>query len=248
MQPEKTDFITPSSPPKILFLDMEGTVLMKEHRLDDGRVAPSAWTVLAQELGEACLAEENATKDLWITGGYRSYLDWMRATVAIHKRHGLTKEIFDRVISNVQLTPGVFESINHVHRWGTRTVLITGGFKELAVRVQIKLKVDHAFAACEYFFREEDGLIDHFNLLPADELGKVDFMNLMCREYGVSLQQCAFIGDGKNDVELAKLVGYSVAFNAQQELECVASHVVRQGLGNEDFREAVTAVSLQSFI
>ena len=64
--------------PRIVFLDMEGTLLQKECRLDDGRVAPSAWTVLAEALGEECLAAENATKVSWLANQYSGYLEWMR--------------------------------------------------------------------------------------------------------------------------------------------------------------------------
>lgn len=48
--------------PKIIFLDMEGTLLKKEYRLDDGLVAPSAWTLLAERLGRDCLRDEQDTK------------------------------------------------------------------------------------------------------------------------------------------------------------------------------------------
>lgn len=231
-----------NSPPEIIFLDMEGTVFLKDLDLDDGRVAPSAWTVLAARLGPQCLAEENASKDRWLANGYGSYLDWMRDTVDIHVRHGLTEHVFLDVVRRVEYTPGVHNAVQTFQGWGARIVLITGGFKAIADRAQVDLRIDHVFAGCEYFFDFQTGLVKHYNLLPADEVGKADFMRLMCREYNVPASRCVFVGDGKNDVHLARCVGFSVAFNAQSELGAVASVSIEQAPDDVDFGAVVRAI------
>jgi phosphoserine phosphatase len=221
--------------PRIVFLDMEGTLLRKEYRLDDGTVAPSAWTVLAEALGPECLAAENATKARWVAKAYSGYLEWMRDTIRIHKQFGLTERIFREVIESVPFMRNVEIALGRIHAAGAVTCIVTGGFKALADRVQRRLRIHHAFAACDYFFDPDTGLIDHFNLLPADEAGKVDFMNLTCREYGVDPDECAFVGDGMNDVHLARAVGFSVAFNGQPDLVAASTTSIKQGSGAEDF-------------
>jgi phosphoserine phosphatase len=221
--------------PRILFLDMEGTLLQKDIRLDDGLVAPSAWTVLADRLGTACLQDEQETKHRWKTGGYTGYLQWMHATVEIHRKHGLRRSIFEAVVDSIPFMPNIDPVISEMHRRGAISVLVTGGFKALADRVQRRLRLHHAFAGCEYFFAEDTGLIEHVNLLPADETGKADFMRLICREHGVNAADCAFVGDGMNDVHLANEVGFSIAFNAQQELRDAASYVIHQPADKQDF-------------
>lgn len=55
-------------------------------------------------------------------------------------------------------------------------------------------------------------------------------------QYGVSLEECAFVGDGSNDIHIAKAVGMSVAFNGEAELRNVSTHAVVQKIGSEDFR------------
>lgn len=221
--------------PRIVFLDMEGTLLQKEYRLDDGIVAPSAWTLLADRLGAECLAEENQTKIDWRAEKYSGYMEWMRRTVEIHQKYGLTRDLFLEVIDSVQFTRNVDEALERIHSWGSITVLVTGGFKALADRVQRRLRLHHSLAACEYFFDPETKRIDHVNLLPADEVGKLDFMRLICREYAIDPRGCAFVGDGMNDVHLAEQVGFSVAFNAQPELCRVATSCITQPAGEEDF-------------
>lgn len=220
--------------PKIVFFDMEGTLFAKANHLDDGIVAPSAWTLLAERLGPDCLREENESKVRWLGGGYSGYLEWMRDTVEIHRRHGLRREVFDEVLGAVQVMPGAMEALARIHSWGTVSVLVTGGFKALADKLQKELGIHHAFSSCEHFFAD-NGEMTHANLLPADEMGKVDLMRLICREYRVETCDCAFVGDGMNDVHLAREVGFSVAFNAQPALVAASTCSVVQVADAVDF-------------
>ncbi|WP_242390029.1 HAD family hydrolase [Kosakonia cowanii] len=212
---------------KICFFDMEGTLLEKNSSLDNGKVAPSAWTVLAKEISEACFVEEEKTKDLWLTNKYISYTQWMKETVEIQIKHGMNKNHLQSVLSQAKIQRGAVELINFLKSQEYLTVLISGGFKELADLTQRHLKIDHAYSACEYFFNK-DGSIEHFNLLPTDEEGKLVFMRHLASEYNCALEDCIFIGDGKNDVFIAKNVGTSIAFNAQRELREVSTFIVDQ--------------------
>lgn len=229
--------------PKIIFMDLEGTLLRKEYRLDNGKVAPSAWTLLAERLGSECLAEEELTKDKWNRKEYAGYVEWMRDTIQIHRKYGLHREVFDEVVNSVEFMPGVQAAAAVFQEWGSITAIVTGGFKALADRVQRQFRFDHALSACEYFFEEQTGTIEHFNLLPSDEAGKVDFVSLIAKEHGVNLEDCVFVGDGKNDVCLASAVGCSIAFNAQPELKKVATYAIDQQIGNEDFAVVATIIS-----
>lgn len=212
---------------KICFFDMEGTLLEKNPSFDNGKVAPSAWTVLAKEISEACFVEEEKTKDLWLANKYISYTQWMKETVEIQIKHGMNKNHLQTILSQAKIQRGAEELIHSLKTQGYLTVLISGGFKELADLTQRRLKIDHAYSACEYFFND-DGSIEHFNLLPTDEEGKLVFMKHLASEYNSELENCIFIGDGKNDVFIAKNVGTSIAFNAQRELREVSTFIVDQ--------------------
>lgn len=228
--------------PRIVFFDLEGTLLQKDVRLDYGRVAPSTWVAVAEALGPECLEEEKATQQKWLNGEYAGYVEWMQDTIRIHQKYGLTREMFYRIVEAVEPTPGVEEAVRAVKETHAVTAIISGGFKALADRVQRLLRIDHALSGCEYFFDEQTGLIEHFNLLPSDEVGKVSFMRLIAEEHGVKEEDCVFVGDGKNDVPLAKEVGFSIAFNAQPELREHADACVNQGEGSEDFGDVAELI------
>lgn len=220
---------------ELVFCDVEGTIFNKALHLDNGKVAPSAWTLLAEALGEEALREEELTKDKWIRGEYSGYIEWMEANINSHQKHGLTKDLFDQVINYYSYYQGVRETFEILHSRGIQTAFISGGFKDLVERAQRDLKIKTAVYACEYFWNKE-GRLYHWNLLPYDYEGKLSFMKMAIKDKKIKAENCAFIGDGKNDVILAKEVGISIAFNAQPELEQVCNHIIRQPKGKEDFK------------
>lgn len=228
--------------PKLICMDLEGTLLQKTHRLDDGRVAPSTWTLLAEYLGSDALREEQATKERWLNKGYKNYIEWMEDTIMIHKRFGLTYEVFERVIDSVPEMPGAEDAIRSFHSRGAITAIVSGGFKALADKVQVRFKIRHALSACEYFFDPRTGVLEHWNLLPSDYEGKRNFIRLLRREYRLAKRECVFIGDGQNDVLAAKEVGLSIGFNPQPEFRRVCTYAIDQEPHGEDFGEVVGCI------
>ena len=220
---------------KMVFFDMEGTLFKKTIKVNHAKIAPGAWPLIAEHLGKKALAEEEATKQKWIEGKFAGYVEWMRETIKIHQKYGLTKKYFEKIMSKIEYHPGVKEVFTELQKKRIQTALVSGGFKAQADRAAKDLKIDHAFAACEYYWGK-NGKILHFNLLPCDYEGKVDFMKLIMKEHGLKKEECAFVGDGANDVHLAQACDTSIAFNAAESLQKVCTHVINQEEGKEDFR------------
>lgn len=215
---------------KLLVLDIEGTVFRTPIRLPGTHIDSTIWQAVAHALGANAIQEEVATHDRWREGFYRSYLDWMKDTIAIHQRHGLTETIFSKLIAAAQYNPGVVNTLRSVDRSLYEIVLISGGFRELARRAQIELEIHHAFAACEYFF-DGSGALTAFNLLPCDFAGKIDFIQLMLREYGLTPRDWLFVGDGLNDLPIAQAAPISIAYNGVAELREITTFAI------DDFRD-----------
>lgn len=222
---------------KMVFFDMEGTLLKKAATLGSGETYRSAWAALAQELGPSAFREEKETQQKWDSGAYRrNYLLWMEETIAIHRKYGLTKNLFCNVLGAFDYHAGVFEVCVSLQSRGITTVLVSGGFKHQADKAKHDLNLNHSFAACEYFW-DDRGNLHHWNLLPADDEGKKEFALSMMREYGITTDECAFIGDSNNDISLAKCVRVPIAFNASQGLKDVCGHrIISQQEGAEDFK------------
>ncbi len=226
---------------KLIFFDMEGTIFRKTIRNSYGNTAPSAWTLIGKSLGEKAHAEEELTKKRWTEGQYAGYVEWMEDTIRIYQKYSLKRDAFENVMKSIEYHPGVSDTFLEIRDRGIKTALISGGFKAQADRALVDLKINHAFAACELFWGS-NGQLAHWNLLPSDYEGKIDFMKLIMKEHGIEKDECAFVGDGKNDVPLAKEAGISISFNGDEKLNAVTSYSVEQPEGKEDFREILRFV------
>lgn len=212
---------------KLFFLDMEGTIFAKQYvpLPGDPLHHHSLWSRLMYECGPAALVEDAKTMRKWERGEYGSYLDWAADSVAILRRHGLTRDQFQAVIDSIDYNQGVVETIHELHRRAIRTAIVSGGFFGQARRAQVELGIPHCYAAVDLYWSEQ-GEIVHCNILPSDYRGKVDFVRLMLRECGCLSHECAFVGDGQNDVLIAREVGLSFACDAHPDLQREATHTI----------------------
>lgn len=222
---------------RLLVFDVEGTLFRTDVRLPGTDLSSTIWQAIAARLGPAAVAEEVGTHQRWKNGGYGdSYVDWMKDTILIHQKFGLSRAVFEEIIAAAEYNEGVPETLRQIDRTRFEPVMITGGFFELASRVNRDFGFSHAFAACTYFFGG-DGTLKGFNLLPCDFHGKIDFIKLMLREYGLGPQDWIFIGDGLNDVPIAREAPLSIGFRPHEGLAAVVNHRVT------DFREIIKIIN-----
>jgi phosphoserine phosphatase len=210
---------------KLLVLDVEGTLFETKLRIPGTALDSTIWQSLAHILGPTAEREEAETHQKWERCEYRNYIEWMEDTIAVHRRHGLRREQFWAVIKAAQYNPGVEATLANISQSRFKIVLISGGFRELAARVQKDFDVRHAFAACEYFF-DDNGRLSSWNLLPCDFGGKLAFVKLMLEEYGLSDQEWVFVGDGRNDVQIAERAPTAVGYRAHKELAQVCARAI----------------------
>lgn len=206
---------------KLLVLDVEGTLFKTKVRLPGTQINSTMWQGIASALGPDAIAEEVRTHERWHRGEYATYLHWVRDTILIHRKYGLTKSLLEQLVASAEYNENVAQALSQIDRTAFEPVLISGGFRELARRAQLDLNIHHAFAACEYLFGREARLRS-FNLLPCDFEGKLDFIRLLLREYKLSNDDWVFLGDGLNDVPIAKTAPVSVAYAAHPELRAVS--------------------------
>jgi phosphoserine phosphatase len=221
---------------KLLVFDVEGTLFGINIRLPGTSVDSTIWQSIAHALGPAAVKEEIESHRKWERGEYRNYMAWMEDTIAIHRKYGLRESLFKDLIARAQYNRGVVEALSRVDRKRYEMVLISGGFRELAARAQLDFDIKHAFAACEYLF-DDSGELRSYNLLPCDFAGKLDFIELLLREYGLALDQWVFVGDGLNDVPVARGAPQAIGYRPHPELR----KVCQQNL--DEFQELIAALA-----
>lgn len=212
---------------KLLVCDVEGTLFDSEVALPGTSLTSTVWQGVAVLLGDAAVQEEVKTHRSWDDGAYRSYLDWMKATVEIHQKYALTEVQFRSVIDNARYNDGVGEFFLSLDRAEFEPVLVSGGFRSLALRAQRDFGINHAFTACDYIFGD-DGQLVGANLLPCDFDGKIDFIELMLREYQLTDSDWVFIGDGANDRPIAERAPLSIGYRPHPDLRDVVDYAIQE--------------------
>ena len=213
---------------ELIFFDMEGTLISKNGARRENSAEfgfHSLWSRLMHALGPKAVSEDQENVRKWIAGHYTSYVQWCDETLGVLQKHGLNKALFEKTMAGDSFNQGVEATLAVLKEKGIKTAIVSGGFMAQARQAQHKLRINHSFAAADLFWGRS-GSLEHWNIFPSDFKGKVEFVHLLRREYGLPLEACGFVGDGGNDVYIAQEVGTSFAFQADPELNAVATHQI----------------------
>ncbi len=137
---------------------------------------------------------------------------------------GVSTDAFARAIARIEPTPGVDELVAAVHERGGAVGVVSGGFHEVLDTIAPALGVD-VWRANRLAVRdgaltgEVDGEI-------VDAAAKADTLRRWADEFGVPLPLTYAIGDGANDLEMMKVAGLGIAFNAKPAVRRQADLVV----------------------
>ena len=210
---------------KLVVCDVEGTIFSARYKIDGMDYASTMWQPLARSLGEEGVRREKELHDKWEREEFREYLDWVEATCLMHKELGLTRQTFEYLISCAEYNLGVKEFFEKLDRKKFIPVLISGGFQELVRSAQNELNIPHGHGACEYAFDKTDDLLSSYNLVSCDFQGKYKFVKILLDRYGLDANlDWIFIGDGKNDCDIAEKCPISFAFNGHPKLKAVTTY------------------------
>ncbi|MFH1637529.1 MAG: HAD family hydrolase [Candidatus Woesearchaeota archaeon] len=205
---------------KLIAFDLEGTLADIRAYSGGKHESPSIWPIIADEI--KATEEENRVNKMWKEGKFETYIDYMEATIVVHKDYGLTEEIFKGIIDKIPWINGIEETFDELRRSDYKIMIVSGGFRNHAER--IPSKPDYIFAGCDYIFKE--GKLDSWELIESDWQGKIECMDRIIGKLSIIREDCCFVGDGKNDVKIAQYCGNSIAINACEELKKAAKYSI----------------------
>lgn len=238
---------------RLAIFDMEGTIFRSKinFQYNNREYHGGVWTLLCDVLGDTPRDENKKNWERWqhrhdpsYPNRYKGYSEWVEDTILLHRDHGLTKTLFEAVIASVPYFVGVGQTFARLKEAGVKIALISGGLKALADRVAIDHRLDHCYAAAEYYWKGEK--LHHWNIHPTDYEHKRTLVELLHRDLGISRKECLFVGDGDNDHEIAEYLDKSIAFNPSGEklLEKCCSTIIKQDEGKEDLSEVLNYINL----
>ncbi|OWO96042.1 phosphoserine phosphatase SerB [Rhizobium esperanzae] len=183
---------------KLLIADMDSTMIGQEC-IDE----------LAAEVG---LKERVADITARAMNGEIAFEPALRERVALLK--GLPISVVDEVIAKrITLTPGGPELIATMKAKGHYTALVSGGFTVFTSRIAATLGFDENRANT---LLDENGILSGFVAEPIlGKQAKVDALNEISANLGISPQEAIAVGDGANDLGMLQLAGSGVALHAK---------------------------------
>ncbi|WP_430445562.1 MAG: phosphoserine phosphatase SerB [Pseudomonas piscis] len=130
---------------------------------------------------------------------------------------GLAVADLHRLIERtVRLSPGAAELIAMAARAGLRTAIVSGGFDLVAQGIRQRLGMDEAFA---HKLEVVDGRLSGTLLGEViDAPGKAAIVQQLCARHGIAPQQVIAVGDGANDLDMARQAGLFVGFRPKPVL------------------------------
>ncbi|TFG94693.1 HAD family hydrolase [Candidatus Thorarchaeota archaeon] len=156
--------------------------------------------------------------------GEITYEQWADYDVALWAGEPVSK-VMDAVAAT-KLVPGVRETISTLCEHGIKTAILSGGLDimadDIAQRAGIEFVLTNKLG-------HKDGILTGTVENTIGWAEKAKFIHTILDHFGMTLEETAFVGDGRNDMSVLKIVGLSIAFNPEdQEVADSAQVVVRE--------------------
>jgi phosphoserine phosphatase len=205
---------------KLVAFDVDGTLI------DEMQFV---WVKLHKDLGMDP-AKVNQAREEFLKGKI-TFREWADYDTNLWVRNGVTRQKIEESIVKFRLMEGAKQTIKELHRHGYKLAIISGG---------LDIVVDHFLGDVKKYFSyivinrlkfdENDNLkgID----IPPEYDGWGENKNLVLKSIaekeGISVDECVFIGDSNNDMDVIKEAGLGIAFNATPELSEAADVSVKE--------------------
>lgn len=189
---------------KLVVLDVDSTLIRQE-----------VIELLAAHVGreaEVAAVTERAMR------GEIDFAASLRERVAVLE--GLPASAIDDVAAAVRLSPGAKVLVQTLLREGHAVAAVSGGFSQVLDPLAAHLELTRA-AANE--LEVQDGVLTgRVAGRIVDRAMKAEVMGQWAQELGVAPEDVMAVGDGANDIDMARAAGLSVAYRAKPALREVA--------------------------
>jgi phosphoserine phosphatase len=137
---------------------------------------------------------------------------------------GIPTTVFADVLEQIEFTPGAELLVSTLQQRGWTAALVSGGFVEVVEPIAARVNISH-FRANQ--LESRDGVLTGRTIGPViDAAGKAQALKEFAAMLDVPLSHTVAIGDGANDVEMMKVAGLGIAFNAKPMVQRLADVAV----------------------
>jgi len=122
--------------------------------------------------------------------------------------------LIKKEVKKVKYTKGAKETIKKLKKRGYKTAIITSSEKHLAQRAQKELNIDYIY------FNElvvKNGKLTGEFKPHVRQNSKQLILKKLCQKHNIDFKDVIIVGDDKNDIKMAKMAGFAIAFNPKSE-------------------------------
>jgi phosphoserine phosphatase len=191
---------------KLICFDFDGTLTEQ-----------SSWYLFNTNFGMTP-EEDHSLFQQYLENGF-DYKTWTRQIVAILKeRNLLNKESLEEFVKTIKLREDANKLISACKEADYKTVIISGGLKQVVEHVADTLGVDRILTTAELIFNANGSFEDIVDT--GDEMyAKVKAFETICAEYSVNSEDAIAVGDGGNDLEIFKKTKKGILLGSYEKLK-----------------------------
>ena len=191
---------------KLLLADMDSTII-EEESLD--------------ELGKLIGKEKQIFK---ITDdAMNGLIDFEEALIKrVAMLKGQPSTILDLLKNKININLGAKELIKTMNFYGSKTILVSGGFTFLTDHLRKILGFNHAHANSLEMIQAKGSATKISGKIEGSILNKdskLKYLNMYIKKYNLNYSDTICVGDGANDIEMIKKASFAVSFNGKKILD-----------------------------
>ncbi|OGP93391.1 MAG: hypothetical protein A2157_17945 [Deltaproteobacteria bacterium RBG_16_47_11] len=192
---------------KLVIFDLDGTLTQER----------SIWEYIHKQLGKWYgFAEEYQKKFL---AGEISYDRFCELDAEVWK--GMKVETLSEIVQRVPFHSGVDELIGHLKHKGLKLAMVSSGLSLLSNWVRQKYGFDYSVSNDLLY---EDGIFTGKVKIQVYYDQKAAWVKKILKQFRVKPEEMIAIGDSRGDLEMFRMVGFSIAFNSScKDLDQIAS-------------------------
>lgn len=182
--------------------------------LDDTLITKNSWKHLNFSLGVTA-EKDREFYDEYMSGKI-TYEEWGDKLIELYLEHDdATREGITKILSEYEYADHAREVVENLKNKGYALVLISGSIDILVSLVAHDLGIEY-FKATNSFVFDDLGKLVSVHTDGTDTHAKLRYLEAFAEMLNLSLDECACIGDGANDIEMFKKTGNGVTFEGSK--------------------------------
>jgi phosphoserine phosphatase len=206
---------------RLIAFDLDGTLLDRTVYI---------WSTLHEHFGSDPARRRKAADDYH--AGRISYADWFHHDLLLLSERGADRAGILRAFDALRPAPGAGEVLRELKRRGYRLAVISGSLDVVLEHFFPGAPFDHVLI--NRLELDAEGRIAGGTPTPFDLAGKAEGLSELARREGLTLAQCAFVGDNINDLPVMRAAGFSVGVRIKSPEVAAAASLILPG---DDLRE-----------